>query len=135
MKIKSIFLVTTLLIVSVTVYARTRVEPTGVQGRRPTAGPQITLKLGQSITANDGLKATFVSMDGDSRCPIGVNAIWAGNARVTIQLSKGDGAPATVELNTNSQPLVRKSTSATTSAWPICFLTLKTVPPSTKTPT
>ena len=47
------------------------------------------------------LSLKFLSLVEDSRCPTDTNCIWAGNAKIKIQLSK-PGKPAKVfELNTN----------------------------------
>jgi hypothetical protein len=47
------------------------------------------------------IKIKFVSVVEDSRCPEGVNCIWAGVARVKIQVRKNGGALKEFELNTN----------------------------------
>ena len=62
----------------------------------------------QKVITKDKLKITFVSVLEDSRCPIGVNCIWAGNARLQLKISQAKGASKTFELNTNLQPQVFK---------------------------
>ena len=60
------------------------------------------LSVGQEASTADGkLKIKFVSVPEDSRCPKGVNCIWAGNARVLLQVGKTNGKPVALELNTN----------------------------------
>ncbi len=60
------------------------------------------LRIGQEVLVADGkLKIKLVSVPEDSRCPTGVNCIWAGNARVALQVSKPTGNPVKLELNTN----------------------------------
>ncbi|MCA1565030.1 MAG: hypothetical protein LC803_05240 [Acidobacteria bacterium] len=60
------------------------------------------LNVGQEVLTADGkLKIKFVSVPEDSRCPKGVNCIWAGNARVMLQVGKPTGTPVKLELNTN----------------------------------
>jgi hypothetical protein len=62
------------------------------------------LSVGQEVSTADGkLKIKFVSVAEDSRCPKGVNCIWAGNARVMLQVGKTNGAPVKLELNTNAR--------------------------------
>jgi hypothetical protein len=62
------------------------------------------LKVGQEMIVKEaGIKVGLNSIVEDSRCPTGVNCIWAGNAKVSVKLSKakGDTASASsVELNT-----------------------------------
>ncbi|HZH31569.1 MAG TPA: hypothetical protein VEY11_12470 [Pyrinomonadaceae bacterium] len=65
-------------------------------------GKNFVLNVGQEVLTSDGkLKIKFVSVAEDSRCPKGVNCIWAGNARVMLQVGKPTGAPVKLELNTN----------------------------------
>lgn len=40
----------------------------------------------------------------DSRCPEGVDCVWAGNAKVKIQVKNSKGKSQTFELNTNLDP-------------------------------
>ncbi len=43
----------------------------------------------------------FVSVEEDSRCPEGVNCVWAGNAKIKVQLGESGKAGEMFELNTN----------------------------------
>lgn len=68
---------------------------------------EIRLKMGQSKWVKAGrLKVRFVSVVEDSRCPVGVNCIWAGNAKVSVVLQKAGGRQTVVELNTGVEPRV-----------------------------
>lgn len=62
------------------------------------------LKVGQEMLVKEaGIKVSLNSIVEDSRCPTGVNCVWAGNAKISVKLSKAkaDAASATsVELNT-----------------------------------
>ncbi|WP_420208434.1 hypothetical protein [Candidatus Electronema sp. JC] len=60
----------------------------------------IELNYGGSVE-EDGLRIHFASVTSDSRCPIGVQCVWTGNAEIVLELS-GDGNHAAV-LNTNPQ--------------------------------
>ncbi|HEX8691911.1 MAG TPA: hypothetical protein VF746_05810 [Longimicrobium sp.] len=63
-----------------------------------------TLRTGQTaVVSGEGLSVRFESVPSDSRCPTGVQCIWAGNAVVRVVLSK-DGKAAGFELNTNLEP-------------------------------
>lgn len=60
------------------------------------------LRMGQEVLiADQKLKIKFVSVTEDSRCPKGVDCIWAGNARVVVRLTKGTGKPIERQLDTN----------------------------------
>ena len=66
---------------------------------------EFTLKVGQSARSEDsGLKITFASVKEESRCPKGVTCVWAGNAKILIEISKHEGGSTTLELNTNMKP-------------------------------
>ena len=47
------------------------------------------------------INVKFISLVEDSRCPAGVNCVWAGNAKIKVQISEGKNAGETFEINTN----------------------------------
>jgi len=53
-----------------------------------------------------GFKIKFVEMVEDSRCPTGTTCIWAGNAKVKIEVRGGRDGTKTFELNSTTQPTV-----------------------------
>lgn len=61
-----------------------------------------TFDLSQGATAcaagDDGLSIRFDSVSGDSRCPVGVQCIWAGRADAVFTLSQA-GATKTATLS------------------------------------
>jgi hypothetical protein len=62
------------------------------------------LRPGETITvAGTGQTVTFEAVTEDSRCPIGVMCVWAGNARVKIRLGVA-GQDSSVTLNTQLEP-------------------------------
>lgn len=62
---------------------------------------QISLLTGrQKTVTRDKLKIKFVAVE-DSRCPQGVNCIWAGNAKVTVKMTNRKGESKTFDLNTD----------------------------------
>lgn len=64
---------------------------------------EFELKIGQEATVkSERLKAKFISVLEDSRCPKGVQCIQAGRGRVAVQLKRGDKKAETVELSTDS---------------------------------
>ena len=66
---------------------------------------EFKLKIGESAEARrEGLKVEFDSVAEDSRCPKGVNCVWAGNAKILLKVKKNAAEPANVELNTNINP-------------------------------
>ena len=57
----------------------------------------------QKRFSRSNLTVKFVSLIEDSRCPVGTNCIWAGNAKIKIEVSKGRNKE-TFEVNTNLGP-------------------------------
>ena len=51
--------------------------------------------------SNTGIRVKFLEMVEDSRCPRDTNCVWAGNAKIKIQVSKGSKSQI-MELNTNT---------------------------------
>jgi len=63
----------------------------------------LTLKPGQQKTSSRArIKIKFISVVEDSRCPIDVDCIWAGNAKIKVQVSGLSGGPKMMELNTTT---------------------------------
>ena len=76
----------------------------------------------QKRFSRSNLTVKFVSLVEDSRCPIGTNCIWAGNAKIKIEVSKGR-SKKTFEVNTNVGPK-----GATYDGYQIELIDLKPVP-------
>lgn len=57
----------------------------------------------QKRFAKSNLTVKFVSLIEDSRCPEGANCIWAGNAKIKIEIGKS-GKKETFEVNTTLGP-------------------------------
>ncbi len=63
---------------------------------------EVKLRVAQEKTApGTAIKIKFLSVVEDSRCPEGVNCIWAGVAKIKIQLRKTGKPAKEFELNTN----------------------------------
>lgn len=66
---------------------------------------ELQMKVGDQKTADRGrLTIKFVSVVEDSRCPLGAQCIWAGNAKIKVAVSKGKMAPKLIDLNTGLEP-------------------------------
>lgn len=68
----------------------------------------LELRVGQSAAVTgETLSLTFDRVSSDSRCPVGVNCVWAGDAVLLFKVTgpKGDG---TVDLHT--QQIGREAT-------------------------
>lgn len=72
--------------------------------KRASLGQEFKLKVGERVIIKEaGLNITFSAVAEDSRCPEGVNCIWAGNGRIIVKVSKGR-KKADVQLNTGLEP-------------------------------
>ena len=75
----------------------------GVAQQRFVLDEEFALRVGQTaeLAAGTGVRLTFEAVRGDSRCPVGVSCIWAGDAVVAMTVHDTDGGPTTIELHTN----------------------------------
>lgn len=82
------------------------VIPTSVLAQVPET---VTMKIGESKKADAGkLKIAFLEIVEDSRCPVGANCVWAGNAKIKLSVSIDKKAATIVELNSNLDPQAAK---------------------------
>jgi hypothetical protein len=66
---------------------------------------QFTLRPKQQKSLFAGkLKVQFIEVMEDSRCPTGVNCVWAGNARVKIKVTSKRLGEKIFEANTTGGP-------------------------------
>ncbi len=66
---------------------------------------EFEIKLGQEVwIKKEGLKISFSNVAEDSRCPTGVDCIWAGNGKVVLKLSKTRRRAVWMNLNTGVDP-------------------------------
>jgi hypothetical protein len=67
-------------------------------------GQAFKLRAGQQVTLEgEGLRVRFASVADDSRCPVDVACVWAGNAEVLLDISQG-GDAALLKLHTHGGP-------------------------------
>src|SRR4029077_15444279 len=76
-------------------------------------GQSFELRSGTSAVLQGGLKVTFGSVGSDSRCPMDVMCVWAGDAVVKGALSQSGAGPGERELHT--QPSGSEATYSTYS--------------------
>jgi hypothetical protein len=58
-------------------------------------------------------RVRYVELLEDSRCPAGVTCVWAGRARVRIEVQRGNGRPASIELATTPEANVANAGGVT----------------------
>ena len=87
--------------------------------QNPALGSSFNLRYGERSTlAGENLTLTFVQVLQESRCPVGVQCIWEGNARVGVRAGKPPSGSATLELNTSR----RYDTEATYQGYKVHLL-------------
>lgn len=80
------------------------IVPVSVGKAKPAR--EVSLKAGREVyLAEAGLRIRFVRLIEDSRCPEGVDCVWAGNGKIEISVRKGRRKAARFELNTMSEPV------------------------------
>ncbi len=63
------------------------------------------IRPGQTVSLREsGLRVTLLSVAEDSRCPEGVECVWAGNVRVVLRLAAGSARARRFNLNTATRP-------------------------------
>ena len=88
-----IFILTLIAMLSITVFAAAKTTE------------NVTVKAGQQKSAKRSkLKIKFESVVEDSRCPIGTNCIWAGNAKIKITVTSSQLGAKSFEINTTMGP-------------------------------
>jgi len=65
-------------------------------------GRAFDMKIGETVGVGD-LRLTFRSVEGDSRCPIDVVCVWAGDAEIALKIEQGSQA-AVAALHTTLEP-------------------------------
>ena len=65
----------------------------------------VTLRIGQAVRVDGKLRATFIGVPADSRCPATAECIWAGDAAVAITSSTGTGSSCPDTLHTANPTL------------------------------
>ena len=85
-----------------------------LQAGSPKSLPvEVTVKLGQSVDCGGGIAIRFEDVLEDSRCPEGATCVWAGNAKVSVTVTRTGKEPARVELNTNLEPRTARALNCT----------------------
>ncbi len=72
------------------------------------------------------LQIQFLGVSQDSRCPVDVECVWAGNAKITLKVSLKDSTQETaITINSHTEP-----TAAIYEGFRIEFVDLRPVPRS-----
>ena len=78
---------------------------TGAQPVNTVAdGSSITLAPGQSAALADNSRIDYLKLVSDSRCPPGVQCVWAGDGTIALRWTPATGAAQDFELHTTLDP-------------------------------
>lgn len=92
--------ITTILLIAIFTLSGISVEARGKKG-------MVSVQVhSEKSVPGAGFKIKFVEMVEDSRCPEGTNCVWAGNAKVKIEVRGGRGGSKSYEINSSTQPTV-----------------------------
>lgn len=77
-----------------------------VSAQTARVGREFELKVGRVVTLDGGsLRVRLARVESDSRCPVDVDCVWAGNAEVLFEVGgSGWRKRTTLRLNTNASP-------------------------------
>lgn len=103
-----------------------KTTPTPIQKEKP-AEKGHSIKIGKVLAVpNENIKIKFIDVLEDSRCPTGARCVWAGNAKVKIEVEQNNETK-TIELNSTVSP-----TEMSHAGYKIGFLDLSPYPDLSK---
>lgn len=70
----------------------------------PKPGGSPSLRVGQTLRYDSGLKITFLAVRNDKRCPINAQCVSAGDAEVVLRVKAGNQAARKVIIHTDLDP-------------------------------
>ena len=68
------------------------------------AGDTVVLRRGDSVVVDGTVRVSFRTVEADSRCPVNVQCVWAGDAEIRLDVVVPDSAVRAVALHTNLEP-------------------------------
>ncbi|HEV7374590.1 MAG TPA: hypothetical protein VGN95_07725 [Pyrinomonadaceae bacterium] len=71
--------------------------------KQVASNQEFEIKVGEKVSV-EGLKLSFTAVAEDSRCPKGVECIWAGNGKIVLKVSKAGRRASSINLNTGIEP-------------------------------
>jgi hypothetical protein len=71
--------------------------------KQVASNQEFEIKVGERVSV-EGLKLSFTAVAEDSRCPKGVDCIWAGNGKIILKVSKAGRRASSINLNTGIEP-------------------------------
>ena len=85
--------------------------------RIDTMPATLTLAAGQAVRLPDGTRLRYLRLVSDSRCPVDVQCIHAGDAEIELRHEPVAAAANTLRLGTADSPLQSAPTTAVIGGW------------------
>jgi|GEM_PF-1817355 len=79
------------------------VASAGLAVAQHSSSKTVSLRAGERRNIHK-ITVGFLEVLDDSRCPVGTTCVWAGNAKVSLALSRGKSKVVTEELNSTTAP-------------------------------
>lgn len=73
-----------------------------------TEATEVIMDFGQTVAVGP-VQVAFTGVLEDSRCPVDVTCVWAGNAAVELTVRADPGPAGALVLNTTREPRVREA--------------------------
>ena len=70
------------------------------------ASQTLMVRIGQERAARGNIRVRFLTLVEDSRCPTGTQCVWAGTAKIKIQVRFGSRTAQTFEIETNGDAVM-----------------------------
>lgn len=70
------------------------------------ASQSLMVRIGQEKAARGNLRVRFLTLVEDSRCPTGTQCVWAGTARIKIQVRSSARNAQTFDIETNGDDVM-----------------------------
>lgn len=80
-------------------------QPANGVNKEAALDQEFEVGIGRQVSIRkEGLTISFASVAEDSRCPEGVQCVWAGNGKIVLRLSKAGRRASLIRLNTTTDP-------------------------------
>jgi len=107
----------------------------------PSLSQQFSLKMNQSAyLPQERLLVRFLGVNWDSRCPAGVQCIWAGNVNISLELREGTDANSagalsdiSMVMDAGGEPTVKVANSFGNESYSIKLLAVNPYPQMNQT--
>ena len=98
-----VFLAMTLLLPTACATTDNSASPTASEAIPTKDDSRLVLGLGQQVGLSDGSRLTYIRLINDSRCPLDVQCVWAGDAEIALRFQPAHATAQDIRLHTSQQ--------------------------------